>query len=93
MIKQAHRTGLTNDHHHMKTTKESEQEIQYPTIHDNYMADRGFTVQYSFKEKGVSLNILQIHVERCIGRIKNFKILGRNFPLSMTRIANQFAFG
>ena len=40
-------------------------------------------------QRGRHIASLRIHVERCIGRIKNFKILGGNFPLSMIRIANQ----
>ena len=40
-------------------------------------------------QRGRHIASLRIHVERCIGRIKNFKILGQNFPLSMIRIANQ----
>ena len=32
---------------------------------------------------------LRIHVERAIGRIKKFAILQGNFPLSMSRLANQ----
>ena len=36
-----------------------------------------------------SIASLRIHVERCIGRIKNFAILRSTLPLSMARIANQ----
>lgn len=32
---------------------------------------------------------VRIHVERCIGRIKNFSILKSTLPLSMARLANQ----
>ena len=40
-------------------------------------------------QKGRQIASLRIHVERSIGRIKTYKILGGNFPLSMIRIANQ----
>ena len=36
-----------------------------------------------------SIASVRIHVERCIGRIKNFAILKSTLPLSMARIANQ----
>ena len=40
-------------------------------------------------KKGRQIASLRIHVERAIGRIKNFTILKGNFPLSMIRLANQ----
>ena len=39
--------------------------------------------------KGRKITSLRIHVERTIGRIKNFTILKGTLPLSMSRIANQ----
>ena len=39
--------------------------------------------------KGCKIASLRIHVERAIGRIKNFTILKGTLPLSMARIANQ----
>ncbi len=36
-----------------------------------------------------SIASVRIHVERCIGRIKNFAILRPTLPISMARIANQ----
>lgn len=39
--------------------------------------------------KGHKIASLRIHVERAIGRIKNFTILKGTLPLSMSRIANQ----
>ena len=40
-------------------------------------------------KKGRQIASVRIHVERAIGRIKNFSILRGNFPLSMIRLANQ----
>ena len=40
-------------------------------------------------KKGRQIASIRIHVERAIGRIKNFSILKGNFPLSMIRLANQ----
>lgn len=40
-------------------------------------------------KKGRQIASVRIHVERAIGRIKNFSILKWNFPLSMIRLANQ----
>ena len=40
-------------------------------------------------ERGRSIASLRIHVERAIGRMKNYKILKSVFPLKMCRIANQ----
>lgn len=40
-------------------------------------------------ESGRKIASLRIHVERCIGRIKNFAILSSTLPLSMARLANQ----
>ena len=39
--------------------------------------------------KGRKISSLRVHVERPIGRIKNFAILKGTVPLSMSRIANQ----
>jgi len=39
--------------------------------------------------KGRQIASIRIHVERAIGRIKNFLILKGTLPLSMARIANQ----
>ena len=40
-------------------------------------------------ESGCKIASLRIHVERCIGPIKNFAILNSTLPLSMARLANQ----
>ena len=40
-------------------------------------------------QEGRSIAHLRIHVERAIGRIKNFTILTGKLPISMTRIADQ----
>ena len=40
-------------------------------------------------KRGRSIASLHIHVERAIGRIKNFAILKGKFPLSMIRLLNQ----
>ena len=40
-------------------------------------------------QHGRSIASLRIHVERAIGRMKQFKILTNVFPLKMARIANQ----
>ena len=40
-------------------------------------------------ERGRSIASLRIHVERAIGRMKQYKILTGIFPLKMSRIANQ----
>ena len=40
-------------------------------------------------ERGRHIAALRIHVERVIGRIKNFSILGGTLPISMIRIPNQ----
>ena len=40
-------------------------------------------------KKGRQIASVRIHVERAIGKIKNFSILKGNFPLSMIRLANQ----
>jgi len=41
--------------------------------------------------KGRQIASVRIHVERAIGRIKNFSILKEMLPLSMSRLVNQFA--
>ena len=40
-------------------------------------------------QKGRKIASLRIHVERCIGRIKNFAILKGALPISMARLSNQ----
>lgn len=40
-------------------------------------------------QRGRSIASLRIHVERAIGRIKQYKILSSVFPLKMARLANQ----
>ena len=40
-------------------------------------------------KEGRQIASVRIHVERAIGRIKNFSILKGTFPLSMVRLANQ----
>ena len=40
-------------------------------------------------KKGRGIASLRIHVERAIGRIKQFRILKGTFPLSMVRLLNQ----
>jgi len=40
-------------------------------------------------QEGRKIAHLRIHVERAIGRIKNFKILTSKVPLSMARLINQ----
>lgn len=40
-------------------------------------------------ERGRKIASLRIHVERCIGRIKNFGILKGTIPISMARLSNQ----
>lgn len=40
-------------------------------------------------QEGRTIASLQIHVERAIGRIKNYTILKSPLPISMSRIANQ----
>ena len=40
-------------------------------------------------KRGRQIASLRIHVERAIGRIKQFAILQGNFPLSMVRQVNQ----
>ena len=40
-------------------------------------------------QRGRQIASVRIHVERAIGRIKNFAILNGMFPLSMARVANQ----
>ena len=40
-------------------------------------------------QKGRQIASLRIHVERVIGRIKNFSILTSTLPLSMARLSNQ----
>ena len=40
-------------------------------------------------KKGRNIASLRIHVERAIGRIKQFSILKGTFPLSMVRLLNQ----
>lgn len=40
-------------------------------------------------QKGRQIASLRIHVERAIGRIKNYSILSGTLPLSMARLANQ----
>ena len=42
-------------------------------------------------QKGRKIASLRIHVERCIGRIKNFAILKGTLPISMARLSNQIA--
>ena len=39
--------------------------------------------------KGRKIASLRIHVERAIGRIKNFGILSGTLPISLARLANQ----
>ena len=65
------------------------------------MADRGFTVNLPpFMEgrqqlpatevqEGRRIGSLRIHVERAIGRLKNYNILKGTFPISMSRLASQ----
>lgn len=71
------------------------------------MADRGFTMPFQLSTLGITLNIppanevkcgrkiasLRIHVERAIGRIKNYAILKGTLPLSMSRILKQIVHG
>ena len=40
-------------------------------------------------QQGRSIASLRIHVERAIGRMKQYKMLAGVFPLKMARIANQ----
>ena len=40
-------------------------------------------------QQGRSIASLRMHVERAIGRLKNFSILRGVFPLKMARLANQ----
>ncbi len=40
-------------------------------------------------KRGRRIAALRIHVERVIGRIKNFAILKGTLPISMIRVANQ----
>ena len=40
-------------------------------------------------EEGRRIASLRIHVERAIGRMKNFSILKGTIPISMARLANQ----
>ena len=40
-------------------------------------------------KEGRTIASLRIHVERAIGRMKNFRILKDTFPISMSRLANQ----
>ena len=40
-------------------------------------------------QRGRTISSLRIHMERAIGRIKNYRILSGNFPISLIRIANQ----
>ena len=40
-------------------------------------------------QQGRSIASLRIHVERAIGRIKQYKIMKKVFPLKMARLANQ----
>ena len=40
-------------------------------------------------KEGRQIASLRIHVERIIGRVKNFSILRGTLPISMTRLANQ----
>ncbi len=40
-------------------------------------------------QRGRRIAALRIHVERVIGRIKNFAILKGTLPISMIRVANQ----
>ena len=40
-------------------------------------------------QRGRSIASLRIHVERAIGRMKQYNILSSIFPLQMARIANQ----
>ena len=42
-------------------------------------------------QKGRKIASIRIHVERCIGRIKNFAILKGTLPISMARLSNQIA--
>ena len=39
-------------------------------------------------QRGRSIASLRIHVERAIGRIKHYQIIGNTFPLSMIRLAD-----
>ena len=41
---------------------------------------------------GREIASLRIHVERAIGRIKNFTILSGTMPISLARLANQIVF-
>ena len=43
-------------------------------------------------EKGRKIASVRIHVERAIGRIKNFQILKGTIPISMARLTNQIIF-
>ena len=40
-------------------------------------------------KEGRQIASLRIHIERAIGRIKNYRILNGTFPLTMIRLANQ----
>ncbi len=42
--------------------------------------------------KGRKIASVRIHVERAIGRIKNFQILKGTIPISMSRLSNQIVF-
>ena len=39
-------------------------------------------------QRGRKIASLRIHVERAIGRIKNYRIIGTTFPVSMIRLAD-----
>ena len=41
---------------------------------------------------GREIASLHIHVQRAIGRMKNFTILSGTIPISLTRLANQIVF-
>ena len=41
---------------------------------------------------GCDISSLRFHVERAIGRIKNFSILSGTLPISLARLANQIVF-
>ena len=43
-------------------------------------------------EEGRKIAVVRIHVERAIGRIKQFAILKETLPLSMARLSNQIVY-
>ena len=58
--------------------------MQYTQV----VVNKAIVAQVELQE-GRSIAHLRIHVERAIGRIKNFTILTGKLPISMTRIADQ----